>query len=318
MTALIILNYNNYRDTINCLLSVDKYNSAPIKIIVVDNGSSPEEREKLKTAMKASYPGKLQILQSGQKTKANTLSEVTLILNETNCGYARGNNIALDYAFADPQIKRVMILNNDVLFVEDFIPELIRRQQQIKDCGLISPKLFKPGLVDSDVNCARRNIDVKSMIKENFLHYWWRFRGKDRKVALKDIYMLDQIDRSAKWAEIELPSGSCMMIDKDLIQAIGGFDPATFLYFEENILYKKLQRIGRKNYLCPDLRCVHLGAATTSKQPQSKFIVRCNVESQRYYVKNYSDESAFWKWIFALSSRWFWFSFKLQKSLQRR
>lgn len=318
MTALIILNYNNCRDTINCLLSVDKYNSAPIKIIVVDNGSSAEEREKLKAAMNGLYAEKLQILQSGQKPKADSLGDVTLIINETNSGYARGNNIALDYAYADPQIKRVMILNNDVLFVEDFIPELISRQKQIKDCGLISPKLFKPGLEEPDVNCARRNIDVKSMVKENILHYWWRFRGKDRKVAFKNIYMLDQIDKSAKWAEIELPSGSCMMIDKDLMQAIGGFDPATFLYFEENILYKKLHRIGRKNYLCPDLKCVHLGAATTSKQPKSKFIVRCNVESQRYYVKNYSDESAFWKGIFALSSRWFWFSFKLQKALQRR
>ena len=39
-TALIILNFNNYKDTINCIESVEKYNSAPIKIIVVDNAST--------------------------------------------------------------------------------------------------------------------------------------------------------------------------------------------------------------------------------------------------------------------------------------
>ena len=41
-TAILILNYNNYEDTINCIDSVEKFNSAPIKFIVVDNGSKRE------------------------------------------------------------------------------------------------------------------------------------------------------------------------------------------------------------------------------------------------------------------------------------
>ena len=40
ITALIILNYNNFEDTINCIESVEKYNSAPIKYIIIDNGST--------------------------------------------------------------------------------------------------------------------------------------------------------------------------------------------------------------------------------------------------------------------------------------
>ena len=39
-TALIILNFNNYKDTINCIESVEKYNTAPIKLIIVDNAST--------------------------------------------------------------------------------------------------------------------------------------------------------------------------------------------------------------------------------------------------------------------------------------
>ena len=39
-TALIILNFNNYEDTINCIESVEKYNTAPVKLIIVDNAST--------------------------------------------------------------------------------------------------------------------------------------------------------------------------------------------------------------------------------------------------------------------------------------
>lgn len=41
-TGVIILNYNNYEDTINCIESVDIYNTSKIKLIIVDNGSNRE------------------------------------------------------------------------------------------------------------------------------------------------------------------------------------------------------------------------------------------------------------------------------------
>lgn len=41
-TAIIILNYNNYEDTINCIESIEKYNTADIKYVIVDNNSNRE------------------------------------------------------------------------------------------------------------------------------------------------------------------------------------------------------------------------------------------------------------------------------------
>lgn len=38
--GIVILNYNNYNDTINCINSIEKYNTASIKYIIVDNGST--------------------------------------------------------------------------------------------------------------------------------------------------------------------------------------------------------------------------------------------------------------------------------------
>ena len=41
--GIIILQYNNWKDTINCIKSIQQHNSAPIKLIIVDNASLDKE-----------------------------------------------------------------------------------------------------------------------------------------------------------------------------------------------------------------------------------------------------------------------------------
>ena len=42
--------------------------------------------------------------------------------------------------------------------------------------------------------------------------------------------------------EVDMPSGSCMLFEKSVFEEIEGFDPNTFLYYEEAILYHKLKK----------------------------------------------------------------------------
>ena len=85
---------------------------------------------------------------------------------------------------------------------------------------------------------------------------------------------------------VEFPSGACMLIDKDLFREIGGFDAETFLYYEEMILYKKLQAVSRTNYCVPAVKCTHLGAGATQNQ-NSRFLQRCNLDSADHYLSRY-------------------------------
>ena len=104
------------------------------------------------------------------------------------------------------------------------------------------------------------------------------------------ILLNDREFSNKDFIEIELPSGSCMLMDKSLMKQIGNFDPQTFLYFEENILYKKISRIGLKNYLIPSCRCIHIGASSTQKT-RSTFIAMTGLRSTNYYLKNYTTLS---------------------------
>lgn len=315
--AVIILNYNNYEDTINCIESVEKYNTAAIKYIVVDNRSTRLDAvDKLNAYFAERFQEDYICLGEGESYSL-PLPYLTFLVSSTNDGYACGNNKGLNLAYADNEINRILILNNDILFVEDIIPKLIEIMEELPDCAIISPILYKKGLSEIDYNCARKNISPSELIKENFFHYWYRLNRKRYAYRSADRFILKNKPIQSVVIPIDLPSGSCMLIKKNLFQQIGSFDPHTFLYYEENILYKKTKKIGLQNYLYTQLKCIHLGASSTSKSA-SLFIIDSSIHSSRYYMRHYSGCSYATYALFYLSTLFFRVTFILQKKIMRK
>lgn len=291
--ALIILNYNNSADTINCIKSVEKYNSASIKYIVVDNGSVKKNVvTELDSFFRKRFQSDYRRLDSVNIPSGNTnLPYVTFLVSPDNDGYACGNNKGLELAYRDDEIKKVLILNSDIIFVDDIIPRMIEDLDSIPQAAVVSPVLYKKGLKEIDYTCCR----LSPGLKEIFLTYIFAFvdvfgiisnmREKRNVLHNKTLPLNNPI------VEIELPSGSCMLLNKDLFQSIGSFDPNTFLYYEEDILYQKLKKLHLKNYLDTRLSCIHLGATTTKNSP-STFIWKCNYKSAYYYLSNYTKASS--------------------------
>lgn len=306
--GIIILNYNNYSDTINCIESIEKFNTANIKYIIVDNGSSnPLSVKSLDRFLCDKFKNNYKKL--GRQQETSELPRATLLANERNEGYARGNNLGLMLADKDNEIDYIMILNNDILFTEDIIPKLLSEKARLKDCAIISPALYKKDMSDYDYTCARIAPSPWSLIKEclmlglNINSYrevlkrkYWLFI---REPALKNKDLL----------EIEMPSGSCMLIEKRLFKEIGWFDPNTFLYYEENILYSKIYARGMKNYLLPRLGCIHLGASSTKKEA-SYFVQRWGMESRSHYLKTYCQLNLIERAVYAFAC--LLFSIRLQ------
>lgn len=312
--GIIILNYNNYNDTINCINSIEKFNTAPIKYIIVDNGSTNTESVcRLDTFLRKTFKDKYYKYKENQLT--DILPYASLLVSNTNDGYARGNNKGLELASRDEEIKEILILNNDVLFVEDTIPTLLEEKSKLKDCAIISPALYTKDLSDFDYTCARMAPTAWSLIKECFM---LGLNINSYRNVIKQKYWLFLKNPELKnknILEIELPSGSCMLIEKELFKKIGWFDPNTFLYFEENILFSKIYSIGYKNYLLPKLSCIHLGASST-KKVASYFIQLCGLKSRTYYLKTYCHLNFVQKMIYTISYRILSFKLKILKILK--
>lgn len=284
-TAVIILNYNNVEDTIACIDSIEKCNSARIKYIVVDNGSSRDGCvDSLIRYVRKMFAGNNCII-TPDKDIERSLPLFTLVLNTTNDGYAGGNNIGLNIAKQDDEIDHVLILNNDILFVEDIIPKLAEYCSSLNNCASVSPLLFnKNGEID--YCCARTEASYPEIFFRKL------FMSCIANHFLNKRYYLKNLDTFPETLAVDLTSGSCMFMNKEVLSTIGGFDPSTFLYYEEDILNVKFKQNNLKNYLCTNLKCIHLGGKSTSSLP-SMFSIKCEHESCLYYFKNYTSLSQF-------------------------
>ena len=315
-TAIIILNYNNSSDTINCIESVERYNTAPVKYIVVDNGSTKtqviDDIDRFLHDMFNDGYARL----SDTQTPAGRLLKASFVVSKTNDGYARGNNKGLRFVYADDEIDKILILNSDILFVEDIIPKLTYYYEKIADVAILSPILYKKNLEGIDYNCARRHLGARQILYNYAFMYVDPFRLR-RKWSSKQRLLIGNPQLTKKeYFEIELPSGSCMFIDKALFESIGGFDPNTFLYYEEDILYKKIYELHRKIYLLTSTRCIHLGASTTSKEV-GYFMIKSSVDSAVYYITTYLNRSFAMKLLLQFFKFGFLQTVKLQKYLKK-
>lgn len=280
MIGIVILNYNNITNTINCINSIYQYTPhKSFALCVVDNSSTPKViqaiREKLQTleeyteiTPECKYPDKLPL--------------VTYLLNSKNEGYAQGNNRGLNYFKNYSEIEFYMILNNDILFTMDILTPLKQYLNKHNQVGVVSPLLYdKNGNIDYE--CARYEKKKRDFILRTF-----RFlKLKDKNKILKN----EPEYLKAEEINIELPSGSCMMFKRKIFETIGFFDPNTFLYYEEDILWKKLKKTGNSSILLPQISCIHLGACSTSNS-SSKIINEAYQQSMLYYLKNYSGFSS--------------------------
>jgi GT2 family glycosyltransferase/glycosyltransferase involved in cell wall biosynthesis len=106
--AVVIVNYRNTEDTVECLASLLSGGGEPtLRLFVVDNGSGDGSAERLAEAMARLAPG-------GR-----------LLALEENLGFAGGCNVAIRSALEEG-CTHVVLLNNDTRVDPDFVPALRR------------------------------------------------------------------------------------------------------------------------------------------------------------------------------------------------
>lgn len=259
MIGIIILNFNNSKQTLSCLDSLYALTvNAAYKVCVVDNASRKEEVEVLKSGLKRGE---------------------TLIEAAENCGYARGNNLGAELFEKDPQVDKILILNDDCLFTEDVLTPMAAYIDSHPECGVVFP-LVKAADGSIDMACMRKAKSNRDLFLQG--GFLGRFPG------LRNEFLPTTDIAESKEIHTEVPPGSCMMLSKTYFKSIGYLDPNTFLYFEEHILAAKLNHDGRSCVLLPQVSITHLGAGTTKKQ-SSRIIYNHWRNSYLYYLKNYSS-----------------------------
>ena len=128
--SIIVLNWNGWDDTLNCLNSLEKITFPDYNIILIDNGSTDESLEKL--------------------TFSYMSDKVTLIKNKENIGFARACNQGIRFAIREFDAGYVLLLNNDTIVYPGLLQEMLMKIGA--NTGMVQPlmlKMFNPSIIDS-------------------------------------------------------------------------------------------------------------------------------------------------------------------------
>lgn len=117
--SIIILNWNSYQVTLDCLLSLRKIDYPNFEIVLVDNGSVDDSPARL----------------------LENVPEIRLIRNATNLGFAGGCNVGIRDALGRGT-DYLLLLNNDTIVAPDFLTQLVRVAESDEKIGAASPKVL--------------------------------------------------------------------------------------------------------------------------------------------------------------------------------
>lgn len=191
--GIVILNWNGVEDTRRCLTSLKEITYPNINVIVVDNNSSNDELEMVKQS------------HSGFVDK--------FIQNNSNIGYAAGNNVGIEYSINNYNDDYVLILNNDVTVSPNFLSTMIRSAENCS-ADIIGPKIRQ--LEDPS----------KLQIAGGFLN---KYLGKHIPRGYGEIDK-GQYDKPKF---VDYISGACMLIHRDVVKTVGLIPTFYFLQWEE-------------------------------------------------------------------------------------
>lgn len=119
LVYIIILNWNGWQDTVECVESCRSLTYPAFRILIVDNGSTDGSEEKLRQA----YP-ELEFIQTG-----------------ANLGFAGGNNVGIKYAL-DQGAEYIWLLNNDTIVAPNALSELVKVVESDDRIGVVGSKLY--------------------------------------------------------------------------------------------------------------------------------------------------------------------------------
>jgi hypothetical protein len=266
--GIVILNYNTWEKTINCVESIYKECSLEFRIVIVDNCSTNNSFDNLKDRFQDSqiYPN-LYIIQTSE-----------------NGGFSKGNNRGFDFLVKKfSSIEKVILTNNDVIFKSNAIEQLVSSFDLNSRVCITAPLIF-----DVDGNKTNRP---------------WASAP-----SLSQILGLKSIDQNLlQWTKLKGPtlvymvSGCCFAVDVQYFTEIEKLDENVFLYNEENILSYKLYKKGFSIVYNPSAEIIHDHGSTTGNK--SIFVDKEFVKSSLYFWRVYKQKlvtTITFIWLFSL------------------
>ena len=322
--SIIILNWNGWKDTIECLESLYRINYPNYDVIVLDNDSKDESIEKIKeycngkikqilpefVALRSApievnskffkynsdnKPIEIFELSENEARNKNFLKKdeyeelnpnkrMILIKNKDNYGFAGGNNVGIKFALDVLNPKYVLLLNNDTVVDKDFLIEMVKVAESDEKIGIVGSKIYYYDYNGRD--------DVIWVAGGGYDLNIKSYKGKP--------HGYNKVDdgKYNKYKELDIIIGCCMLIKNSSLEHIGLFDENYFLYEEENDLCVRAKRYGWKLIYCPKSILWHKVAASSGGGEFSPTKIYYQARNRILFIKKHNSSLTYVKYLF--------------------
>lgn len=303
----IILHFSEkaIQDTFECVASIKKNvsNENSFHIVIVENGSN-DNSEKL-------------IIERYEADQ-----NLTVLISDKNLGFAKGNNLGCQYAIKKFEPEFLIILNNDTIIKQEDFLEKLREVHNRTNFHVLGPYIYdrnlKPqnpkGELDVSISAVERSIlkieKKLSDLEKSYLLYKMKYEYKTkikrfvRKNEILDrvvrkVLRKEKLDYSLKKRDVSRYEsmnvalhGSVLIFSRDYyMQYDEIFNPRTFLYFEENILYYRVLKDKLISIYSPELKVYHKEDRSTNA------LVGESIKKQKFILKHKLDSLEIFKKI---------------------
>jgi len=206
----VLLNWNGEEDTIECLDSLKSLNYPNFEVFLVDNDSCENSVNSIVDYLdNDEYYNYVLVEKKHLDTFVRTDdSNLIFILNDSNAGFAGGNNVALNYVKDNYPSGYVMLLNNDTIVTDDLLDALVEKFNESDDIGFVG------------VN-----------------HYYYHDRNTLQTVGggLIDLVHGEcmAVTEFGKYEEFDFLTGSCVFMSCDVLRDVGVMSEDYFMYWED-------------------------------------------------------------------------------------
>ncbi len=254
--SIIIVNWNGgdlLRRTVESVVAAPP--SLPHEVVVVDNASSDDSLARLRSSASADALG----------------DRLRVFENADNLGFGRANN----QAFAQTSAPLVLLLNPDTEVTEGSIDRLVQTVRSGGRIGAAGPKLLN---ADGSIQVSVwRNTPAawEALLTGLRLHMLLprRLRG--------ELLLAEHFTYERRRA-VGMLSGAAMLVRREVIDEVGGFDEHFHMYGEDNEWCLRITRAGWQLVFEPEAVVMHHGAASSLKRWDS--LEKLRVQSEAFLL----------------------------------
>lgn len=269
---IVIVNYNGWKDTVECLESLLKLDYNNFQIIVVDNSKDYDSIKKIEcwatngcvieTQFKELVtppvikPFRSLIILDETSFLEQTYDEkILLVKAHTNNGFSAANNIGLRYALQRNDFLYAWVLNNDTVVEHSSLSTLLTFME--------NPRNSKTGIAGAKIMEYTEKGTVQSAGGGTLI----------KPVAYSRLIGAGQIDSKQFDVDnirMDFVAGTSMFVRKEFLKEVGLLSEDYFLYYEEPDWAERGRRFNWQMGYCYKAIIYHKGGATTGGKGYKK------------------------------------------------